>query len=56
MNYKVINEPGAFTTDPESIKWIMKKYYKQLCVQQFGNLDKMHHFLKTKYNEAIYPL
>lgn len=39
---------GDITSDPASIKMIIKYYYGKKCTHKFNNLDEIEQFLKKK--------
>ena len=39
---------GDITSDPASIKRIIKDYYEKKCTHKFNNLDEIEQFLKKK--------
>lgn len=43
------NERENTTTGPAAIKWITRKFYEQLSVNNFNNLNEMEKFLDTNY-------
>lgn len=51
----VMNEPGDIATDPEDITRV-RKYYKQLYIHKFNNLDETDHFVQKQSQLTQYEM
>lgn len=43
------------STDPETIKRVISKYYKQLCADRFNNLEEMDYKLPNLNHKIDHP-
>ena len=53
-NNKIKNVRRASPIDPIDIRRIIRKYYEQLCANNFNNIDEVDKFLKKCYFQNGY--
>lgn len=53
-NTKIKNERRASPIDPIDIRRIIRKYYEQLCANNFKNIDEVDKFLEKCYFQNGY--
>lgn len=51
---KIKNERRASPIDPIDIRRIIRKYYEQLCANNFNNIDEVDKFLEKCYFQNGY--